>query len=98
MDKLLFRGKFVKISFMATVSGLDNEFMQYWLKLSLGQKESLLSVAKNFVGLKEDTDATDLRKKLIQEERAKYLRGEGESYSWSEVKSMALNKDQRNGL
>ena len=83
---------------MATAPGLDNEFMQYWLKLSLGQKESLLSVAKNFVGLREDADATDLRKKLIQEEREKYLRGEGESYSWSVVKNMALNKEQRNGL
>lgn len=83
---------------MATAPGLDNEFMQYWLKLSLGQKESLLNVAKNFVGLREDTDATDLRKKLIQEERERYLRGEGKSYNWSEVKSMALNKEQRNGL
>jgi len=33
---------------------LDNEFMQYWLKLSLPEKESLLSVAKHFVELKED--------------------------------------------
>ena len=83
---------------MATTSSLDSEFMQYWLKLSLGQKESLLSVAKNFVGLENETDAVDLRKKLIQEEREKYLRGEGRSFSWEEVKNMALNKDQRHGL
>jgi hypothetical protein len=72
--------------------------MQYWLKLSLGQKESLLSVAKNFVGLQNETEAVDLRRKLIQEEREKYLRGDGRSYSWEEVKNMALNKDQRHGL
>jgi len=83
---------------MAAISGLDNEFMQYWLKLSLGQKESLLSVAKNFVGLSDEPDVVDLRKKLIQEEREKYLGGEGRSFSWEEVKNMALNKDQRNGL
>lgn len=83
---------------MAATSGLDNEFMQYWLRLSLGQKESLLNVAKNFVGLSEETDAMDLRKQLIQEERQKYLRGEGKSFSWKEVKEMALNKDKRDGL
>ena len=83
---------------MSTARGLDNEFMQYWLKLSLGQKESLLNVAKNFVGIREEDNAVDLRKKLIQEEREKYLRGEGNSYSREEVKNMALNKAQRNGL
>jgi hypothetical protein len=83
---------------MAATSGLDNEFMQYWLRLSLGQKESLLNVAKNFVGLREDTDVIDMRKQLIQEERQKYLREEGKSFSWEEVKEMAINKDKRNGL
>jgi hypothetical protein len=83
---------------MAAASELDSEFMQYWLRLSLGQKESLLNVAKNFVGLREETDAVDLRKQLIQEERQKYLRGEGKSFGWEEVKEMAINKDKRNGL
>jgi hypothetical protein len=72
--------------------------MQYWLRLSLGRKESLLNVAENFVGLREETDALDLRKQLIQEERQKYRRGEGKSFSWEEVKEMAINKDKRNGL
>ena len=98
MDGQKIKGKFVKMSFMSVTSGLDNEFMQYWLRLSSVQKESLLSVAKNFVGIKGETDVTDLRKKLILEERDKYLRGEGNSYSWEAVKSMALNKEQRNGL
>jgi hypothetical protein len=76
---------------MAATSGLDSEFMQYWLRLSLGQKESLLNVAKNFVGLREDTDVIDMRKQLIQEERQKYFREEGKSFSWEEVKEMAIN-------
>lgn len=83
---------------MAAASGLDNEFMQYWLKLSLGQKESLLNVAKNFVGLSSEPDVTDLRKNLIQEERERYLRGEDKSFIWDEVKKMAFNKDHRHGL
>lgn len=37
-----------------TAFPLDNEFMEQWLKLSVPEKESLLSVAKNFVELKED--------------------------------------------
>lgn len=83
---------------MAAASGLDSEFMQYWLRMSLGQKESLLNVAKNFVGIREETDVAGLRKQIIQEERQKYLRGEGKSFNWEEVKEMALNKDKRNGL
>ena len=83
---------------MSTARGLDNEFMQYWLKLSLGQKESLLNVAKNFVGIREEDNAVDLRKKLIQEEREKYLRVEDRSFSWEEVKVMASNKERRNAL
>jgi hypothetical protein len=76
---------------------LDNEFMQYWSQLTITEKESLLGVAKQFVQLKsEDTD--DLRKQLVMEERASYLKGEGKSYSWDEVKEMAMNKEKRNGL
>lgn len=74
--------------------------MQYWLRLSSGQKESLLNVAKNFVGLRDrdKTTVTDLRKEIIQEEREKYLRGEGQSFSWEEVKNLARHKDQRNAF
>jgi hypothetical protein len=71
---------------------LDNEFMQYWSKLTLVEKESLLNVAKNYVLLKdEETDLTGMRRQLIQEEREKYLKGEGKSYSWDEVKQMAID-------
>ncbi len=43
-----------------------------------------------------DTDAQ--RKRLIQSEREKYIRGEGPSYSWDEVKDMALNKEKRHAI
>ena len=78
---------------------LDNEFMQYWSKLTLVEKESLLNVAKNYVLLKdEENDLTGMRRQLIQEEREKYLKGEGKSYSWDEVKQMAIDKGKRDAI
>jgi L-lysine 2,3-aminomutase len=78
---------------------LDNEFMQYWVKLTLVEKESLLNVAKHYVHLKKaEADTDDLRKQLVMEEREKYLKGEGKSFSWDEVKDMAVNKEKRDGL
>jgi len=43
-----------------------------------------------------DTDAH--RRKLIQAERESYLRGEGKSYSWEEVKEMAVHKEKTHAL
>ena len=78
---------------------LDNEFMQYWSKLTVVEKESLLNVAKNYVLLKEEeADLAGMRRQLIQEEREKYLKGEGKSNSWDEVKQMAIDKEKRNAL
>jgi len=51
-----------------------------------------------FMQLREEADTADLRKQLIQEERQKYLLGEGKPFSWDEVKEMAVNKGKRNGL
>lgn len=76
---------------------LDNEFMEYWSKLTVTEKESLLNVAKQFVQLKSE-DRDDLRKQLVMEERANYLQGQGKSFSWDEVKEMAIKKEKRNGL
>lgn len=76
---------------------LDSEFLQYWEKLSIVEKQSLLSVAKNYVYLKEE-DADELRKKLIREERENYIKGKGKNLNWEEVKEMAQNKEKRNDL
>lgn len=81
------------------VTVIDNEFMGYWSKLTVIEKESLLGVAKQYVSLKKEEDNTDdLRKMLVMEEREKYLKGEGRSKTWDEVKEMAINKEKRNGL
>jgi hypothetical protein len=78
---------------------LDNEFMKYWSKLSVVEKESLLIVAKNYVQSKlEESDIDDLRKNIIQQERENYLQGKGQSYSWEQVKALAQDKSKRNAL
>ena len=42
---------------------------------------------------------TDLqRKNLVLAEREKYLKGEGKSYAWDDVKQMALKKAKRHTL
>lgn len=43
-----------------------------------------------------DTDAQ--RRKLIQAERENYLRGEGRSYRWEDIKEMAVHKEKRHAL
>ncbi len=43
-----------------------------------------------------DTDAQ--RRKLVQAERENYLREEGKSYSWEEIKEMAVHKEKRHAL
>lgn len=78
---------------------LESEFMKYWSKLTIVEKESLLSVARNYVQSKQDqSEIIDLRKKIIEEERDNYIQGKGQSYNWEQVKNMALNKADRNVL
>lgn len=46
--------------------------------------------------IENDIDAK--RQNIIKEEREKYLRNEGKSYKWEEVKQMAFNKSERQKL
>ena len=48
--------------------------------------------------IEDEIDTKSARKALIFAERNNYLNNEGKSFSWDEVKSMAINKDKRNGL
>lgn len=43
-----------------------------------------------------DIDAK--RKRLVMAERENYLKGEGKSFSWEEVKQMAMNKEKRHAI
>lgn len=48
--------------------------------------------------LESEIDTDLQRHKLIMAERENYLNGEGKSFSWDEVKQMALNKEKRNAI
>ncbi len=45
----------------------------------------------------DEIDFDTNRKQLIQAEREKYLK-DGTSYTWDEVKEMAMNKDKRHAI
>ena len=61
-----------------SVQALEEEFDQYWKKLSIVEKESLLAVAKNYAQLKDDTDRISIEdyNKEIDEAMARIDGGE----------------------
>jgi hypothetical protein len=79
-----------------SVPASENEFMQYWSKLTDDEKQSLLSIAKQYVLQKENiTGAEDIHLQLLQEERADYFAGKRRPFSWEEVKQLAVDKEKR---
>ncbi len=65
---------------------LDNEFMQYWLKLSVVQKESLLSVIKSFV---LPTDSANLEQYNLEIDEAVTRVENGVFFTQEEVEKMS---------
>lgn len=45
-----------------------------------------------------ELETDSFRRQLIRYEREKFMRGEGKSYSWDEVKQMAVNKLNRRAV
>lgn len=48
-------------------------------------------VAAMYALFEDEIDTDTRRRKLVQAERQKYLTGEGNSFSWDEVKQMATD-------
>lgn len=46
----------------------------------------------------DEFDIETRRKNLIMEDRVEYLKGNNKTFSFDEVKQMALNKELRSGL
>jgi hypothetical protein len=55
-------------------------------------------VAAIYTMVEDEIDTDAQRRRLIKAEREQYLKGEGKSYSPEEVKQMAIDKGERNGL
>ncbi|MEJ7738990.1 MAG: hypothetical protein WKF97_16310 [Chitinophagaceae bacterium] len=79
---------------MAAAS-LDNEFMKYWLRLTPLQKESLLSVVKNFVNLEEEVTSITIEQYNQEIAEAMQRMDTGESYTHEQV--VELSKSWLNG-
>ena len=73
---------------METIS-VDQEFMQYWLKLTQAEKESLLSVAKNYVHLKEEPGPVSIEQYNKEIDEAIARVEAGEFFTMEEVEKMA---------
>ena len=70
---------------------LEQEFDQYWSKLSIVEKESLLAVAKNYVQLKDenDTERVSIEEYNKEIDEAVARVEAGEFYTHEEVVKMS---------
>lgn len=68
---------------------LDNEFLKYWLRLTLVEKESLLRVARHYVELKEDTGEISIAQYNREIDEAMQRMDNGEFYTHEQVVEMS---------
>ena len=73
----------------------DQEFMRYWNRLSVVEKQSLFQVAKHYVELKDDTTPISLEQYNHEIDEAMKAMEAGEVYTHEQVKDMS--KDWLNG-
>ena len=70
---------------------LDTEFNQYWLLLSSVEKQSLLSVAKHYVELKEDVAPITIEQYNQELEAAMTRIDNGQFVTHDQVKAQSQN-------
>ncbi|HEX8460294.1 MAG TPA: hypothetical protein VF623_02645 [Segetibacter sp.] len=68
---------------------IENEFSQYWLKLSAIEKQSLLTVAKNYVQLKENSQIIGIEHYNKEIDEAVARVESGDYFTHEEVLKMA---------
>lgn len=68
---------------------LDQEFLRYWMRLSVVEKQSLFQVAKQFVELKDDTTPISVEQYNAEIEEAMKRMDVGEFYTHEQVKEMS---------
>jgi hypothetical protein len=71
------------------VQSLDKDFLQYWMRLSIVEKESLLQVAKHYVDLKDNTTHISIEQYNAEIDEAMKRLDAGESYTHEEVVEMS---------
>ncbi len=68
---------------------LDNEFLKYWVRLSVVEKQSLFQVAKNYVELEDDTAPISIEQYNTEIDEAMKRMDAGEFYTHDQVKEMS---------
>ena len=80
---------------------VEAEFSQYWSRLTVVQKVSILNVVKYIVDPVQTEDEPVIIPEehwaLIMKEREAHYNG-AKGYTWEEVKEMARDREKRNGL
>lgn len=74
-----------------TAQLLENDFMKYWSMLTPVEKESLLTVAKNYVELKEDNHRISIEQYNKEIDEAMQQMDEGEFVTHEEVVAASEN-------
>jgi len=74
---------------METTISIDAEFLQYWAQLTPNEKTSLLSVAKNYVQLKEEAGPISIEQYNKEIDEAVARVEAGEFFTMEEVKKMS---------
>ena len=74
---------------METTISIDAEFLQYWAQLTPSEKTSLLSVAKNYVQLKEEAGPISIEQYNKEIDEAVARVEAGEFFTMEEVKKMS---------
>lgn len=68
---------------------LDKDFMRYWMRLSIVEKESLLQVARHYVELKDDSSPISIEQYNAEIDEAMKRMDAGEFYTHEDVVQMA---------
>jgi len=68
---------------------LDKDFLQYWMRLSIVEKQSLLQVAKNYVELKDDSAPISIEQYNAEIDAAMKRMDAGEFFTHEEVVEMS---------
>ncbi len=75
------------MSFMQAQS-VDNDFMKYWMRLSVVEKQTLLHVAKHYVELKDDTGPISVEQYNAEIDQAMKRMDAGQETSHKDVVEM----------
>lgn len=77
---------------MMTTTAMRKKLINYTADADEKKVKGLYMLVEDDMAKNEDVKCSDVQLEIVEEEREKYLKGQGESYSWeSSKKSSELN-------